>query len=79
MISILKFVRIRNLMQRKIKSRKIGSRYTVSKFADSYTGIAGQLSHVTHTYTALTSGYNIVDWDGNVLCKVELPYYLGSG
>ena len=55
------------------------SRHSVSKFGDSYTGIAGQLSHVTHTYTALTTGYNIVDWDGNVLCKVELPYYLGSG
>ena len=55
------------------------SRHSVSKFGDSYTGIVGQLSHVTHTYTALTTGYNIVDWDGNVLCKVEIPYYLGSG
>lgn len=60
-------------------NNKFVSRHTVSKFGDSYTGLTGQLSHVTHTYTSLVTEYNIVDWDGKVLCKVELPYYLGSG
>ena len=53
--------------------------HSVSTFSDSYTGIAGQLSHVSHYYTALTTEFNIVDWDGNILCKIEPPYYISSG
>ena len=53
--------------------------HSVSTFSDSYTGIAGQLNHVSHYYTALTTEFNIVDWDGNILCKIEPPYYISSG
>ena len=51
----------------------------VSTFSDSYTGIAGLLNRVSHYYTALTTEFNIVDWDGNILCKIEPPYYISSG
>lgn len=53
--------------------------HSVSTFSDSYTGIAGLLNRVSHYYTALTTEFNIVDWDGNILCKIELPYYISSG
>ena len=43
------------------------------------TGIAGKLNRVSHHYTALTTEFNIVDWDGNILCKIELPYYISRG
>ena len=53
--------------------------HSVSTFSDSYTGIAGLLNRVSHYYTALTTEFNIVDWDGNILCKIEPPYYISSG
>ena len=53
--------------------------HSVSTFSDSYTGIAGLLNRVSHYYTALTTEFNIVDWDGNILCKIELPYYISRG
>lgn len=52
--------------------------HSVSTFSDSYTGIAGQLSRVSHYYTPLTTELNLVDWDGNILCKIDPPYYFGS-
>lgn len=53
--------------------------HSVSTFSDSYTGIAGQLNRVSHYYTALTTEFDLVDWDGNILCKIELPYYISRG
>ena len=53
--------------------------HSVSTFSDSYTGIAGLLNRVSHYNTALTTEFNIVDWDGNILCKIEPPYYISSG
>ena len=53
--------------------------HSVSTFSDSYTGIAGLLNRVSHYYTALTTEFNIVDCDGNILCKIEPPYYISSG
>lgn len=53
--------------------------HSVSTFSDSYTGIAGQLSRVSHQYTALTTEFNLVDWDGNILCRIDPPYYISSG
>ena len=53
--------------------------HSVSTFSDSYTGIAGQLSRVSHYYTALTTEFDLVDWDGNILCKIEPPYYISNG
>ena len=53
--------------------------HSVSTFSDSYTGIAGQLSRVNHQYTALTTEFNLVDWDGNILCRIDPPYYISSG
>ena len=52
--------------------------HSVSTFSDNYTGIAGQLSRVSHYYTPLTTELNLVDWDGNILCKIDPPYYFGS-
>lgn len=52
--------------------------HSVSTFSDKYTGIAGQLSRVSHYYTPLTTELNLVDWDGNILCKIDPPYYFGS-
>ena len=53
--------------------------HSVSTFSDSYTGIAGQLNRVSHYYTALTTEFDLVDWDGNILCKIEPPYYISNG
>ena len=53
--------------------------HSVSTFSDDLTGIAGKLNRVSHHYTALTTEFNIVDWDGNILCKIELPYYISRG
>ena len=53
--------------------------HSVSTFSDDLTGIAGKLNRVSHHYTALTTEFNIVDWDGNILCKIEPPYYISSG
>ncbi len=53
--------------------------HSISKYNENLIGIAGELSYVSNSYVALTTNYNIVDWDGNIICKITLPYYMRSG
>lgn len=49
--------------------------HSVSTFSESLTGIAGKPSYVSNYYSKLATGFQIVDWDGNVISSTTFPYY----
>ena len=54
------------------------SAHNVSLFGNNLSGIAGQASSVSNSYTRLVTDFQIVDWDGNIISKTALPYYSNS-
>ncbi len=57
------------------ESKSFLYQHTVSTFYESLEGIAGKVSNVSNNYTTLTTALDIIDWDGNNVMTIDLPYY----
>ena len=52
------------------------SSHSVYKYGDNYNGIEGEISSTSNYYQAFVTDFEFIDWDGNKIQTIILPYYV---
>lgn len=62
----------------KMTNQQFLSRHTVSKFTNVWNGLEDEVSSTTNSYTTLITDFEFVDWDGTLVQRIILPYYVST-
>lgn len=57
-------------------SKPFVSSHSVNRYGESYKGIAGEIINTTNYYTTLITNFEFVNWDGELVQTIVLPYYV---
>lgn len=67
------------LFYTKTTNKPFLSEHTVYRFDDYYRGLDGKVRSTSSYYRLLVTDFEFINWDGELVQKIILPYYLYGG